>query len=97
MTNKLYVLTDIDITIIISSGFTISDIVQMTVTLTKGSEVKTYTKADGDITLGEATATLKIPRTDITETGHYEIRATFTDSGGKVRGLNTNPEWLIFY
>ena len=95
MTRQFYVLTDID-AIISCSGVLLQDITSMQVDLKKGAIVKTFTTGNGKVQISGGVITLKIPKTDITEPGTYEVRVTFTDTLGKVRGFVVDPNFMMF-
>ena len=95
---KLYINTDIDITITLA-GIQIADIAAVTVTLTKGATVLTYTVGSG-VTIGASDITLSIPDTGVRSVaaeGSFEIKILATDTGGNVRGLTPCPGILTFY
>lgn len=92
---KLYINTDVSITLTPSSGFTMEDVVSASVTfrLTDSDLSLTVTP-----TLGVSSMTANIPDTEgISTAGIYTLRVTFVDSDGNVRGLTPDPEYLIFY
>lgn len=91
---KLYVETDIDITITLA-GIMAADIVSGVVTLTSNAASKTFSGASVEI--GATNITLKITSTDISVAGIYTVKITVTDTGGSVRGLTPCPGTIIFY
>ena len=99
MTAKLYVNTDVAITLTPGTGFVMADVFSASVTLTRagGGESFTLTSSGGQITLGASTMTLNIPDSSgITYPGTYLIKITMVDSGGNIRGLTPDTEYLIF-
>jgi hypothetical protein len=100
MTAKLYINTDVAITLTPGTGFVMADVVSASITLSRsgGAETLTLTSAGGAITLGASTMTVKIPDTGgITAAGVYNIRITFVDASGNIRGLTPDAETLTFY
>ncbi len=97
--DKLYILKDHEIIITISatSGFVVSDISSLVITLKKNSTVWTsFSLADGEITIADSVITLIIKKTDITIAGIYNLIIDMTDNGGKDRGLTPCPSSLTF-
>lgn len=94
---KIYVLTDINLALSILSGFVVTDILDITLTLSKGSFSKSYTKSGGTITIVGTTITVLIANTDITDHGVYEVKVIVKDVTGKTRGITPCPESLTFY
>lgn len=96
--SKLYTNTDIDVTITLD-GILIANIAAVTITLTNGSTIKTYTDGSG-VTIGGSTIELSIPAVgaeSISAEGVYVIKILATDTGGNVRGLTPCPGSLTFY
>ncbi len=95
---KLYINTDITMTITIGTGFVIGDVVSMSVTLTKANTGAAVTFTGANVVVGASTVTLTIPDTSgITVAGVYNVKVLFTDSSGNIRGLTPTPEYLTFY
>lgn len=95
MTVKLYVNTDISLTINIGSGFIIDDVASMDITLTKNGATSGYTFS-GQI--GVDTVTVNIPDSGgITTAGTYTVKVLMTDTSGNIRGLTPTPEYLRFW
>jgi hypothetical protein len=98
MTAKLYVNTDIDIKITIGTGFLITDIASMTVTLSKAGATSGVTFSGANVVVGASHVTLRIPDSGgITLPGVYYLKVLFNDAEGNVRGLTPTPEYLVFY
>jgi len=103
-TNKLYVSTDIDIPLTITSGFVAGDIRDLEVTLTNKDDesiFRTYKKSLSEITVSGSTITLLILKTHITTPGKYAIKIRLTDTSSKVRGITPcvdgSLDYLRFY
>ena len=99
-TPVLYINTDVDVLLTIDSGFTVTDIVDMTVVLTEKADATntvTYTKSGGGVTVVGSVITLLILNPDITVAGVYDISIRITDRVGKTRGITPCPDELRFY
>ena len=99
-TPVLYINTDVDVLLTIDSGFTVVDIVDMTVVLTEKADATntvTYTKSGGGVTVVGSVITLLILNTDITVAGVYDVSIRLTDLVGKTRGITPCPDELRFY
>jgi hypothetical protein len=99
-TPVLYINTDVDVLLTIDSGFTVTDIVDMTVVLTEKADATntvTYTKSGGGVTVVGSVITLLILNPDITVAGVYDISIRITDLVGKTRGITPCPDELRFY
>lgn len=98
MTAKLYINTDIDITLTIGSGLVIGDIQSLTLTLTHATTGSVTTFSGGNVVIGTNTVIVKIPDTGgITVPGIYLVKVLFTDQPGNLRGLTPLPDFLRFY
>ena len=96
---KLYINTDVAITLTPGTGFVMADVVSASVTFTRagGTETLTLTSAGGQITLGASTMTVNIPDSSgISVAGVYLLRLTFVDVFGNIRGLTPDIETLRF-
>jgi hypothetical protein len=95
---KLYVSTDVDVTLTVGSTLAISDISSISITLSRveGAESVTFTSASGAAIIGASNIVLRIPRTSITVAGTYAIRITYVEPGGAVRGPYLDIENLVF-
>ena len=99
-TPVLYINTDVDVLLTIDSGFTVVDIVDMTVVLTEKADATntvTYTKSGGGVTVVGSVITLLILNSDITVAGVYDVSIRLTDLVGKTRGITPCPDELRFY
>lgn len=99
-TNKLYVATDIDIPLTISSGFTAGDIQDLEVTLTNKDDAsifRTYKKSLSEITVVGSVVTLLILKTHITTPGKYAVKIRLTDTSSKVRGITPCVDGTLDY
>lgn len=99
-TEKLFIETDIDVTLNITSGFTVGDISELEVELIHPSDntvAKSYRYSTGGITIDEGVIMLLIGKEDITAPGYYRFVIRLTDMSGKLRGINSNPKGLTFY
>lgn len=95
---KLYINTDIDITINIGTGFLISDVASMAVTLTKSGATTGTEFSGAAVIVGVSDVTLKIPDTEgITSPGVYYLKILMTDTSGNIRGLTPTPDHLTFW
>jgi len=96
---KLYIASDVDITLTIGTGFVIADVVTFTFQLVKsdGTAAVTLTSAGGAVVVGATTIIVSIPDSAITTAGAYLIRCSFTDSGGSIRACEPSTEYLTFY
>lgn len=95
---KLYINTDIDITINIGTGFVIGDVASMSVTLTKQGAATGLIFSGSNVVVGVSNITLKIPDTGgISEQGVYYLKILMTDTAGNIRGLTPTPDYLRFY
>ncbi len=93
MTAKLYINTDITLTINIGTGFTIDDVDSMFLTLTKGTTVAEFAG-----TVGDGVVTVNIPDTNgITEHGTYTVKITMYDTSGNLLGLTPSVDYLRFW
>ena len=102
--NKLYILTDIDAPLTITSGFTAGDIQDLEVTLTNKDDAsifRVYKKSLNEITVVGNVVTLLILKTHITTAGKYAIKIRLTDTSSKVRGITPcvdgSVDYLRFY
>lgn len=102
--NKLYILTDIDVPLTITSGFTAGDIQDLEVTLTNKDDAsifRVYKKSLNEITVVGSVITLLILKTHITVAGKYAIKIRLTDTSSKVRGITPcvdgSVDYLRFY
>lgn len=102
--NKLYILTDIDVPLTITSGFTAGDIQDLEVTLTNKDDAsifRVYKKSLNEITVVGSVITLLILKTHITTAGKYAIKIRLTDTSSKVRGVTPcvdgSVDYLRFY
>jgi hypothetical protein len=96
----LYVATDVDVILTIESGFTITDVVDLSVTLTEKADALntvTYTKTGGGVTVVGSVITLLILNTDILVPGEYSVSIRLTDLLGKTRGITPCPDELKFF
>lgn len=97
MTTDLFVNTDVTVIINIGTGFTIADVVSMSVTLSKAGSTITTTFSGGAVVVGASSVTLSIPDSGgVTSAGLYNIKILMTDTGGNVRGLTATPNFLEF-
>lgn len=97
MSPKLYINTDVSIPINIGTGLVISDIISMTVTLTRVGDASGVTFSSPNIVMTVDSITLNIPDTGgISLPGAYAIKILFVDGSGNVRGLTATPEYLLF-
>ncbi len=103
-TGKLYIATDIDIPLTITSGFAASDIQDLEVTLTNKDDAsifKIYKKSLNEITVVGSVITLLVLKTHITTAGKYSIKIRLTDTTSKVRGITPcvdgSLDYLKFY
>lgn len=99
-TPVLYINTDVDVLLTIDSGFTVVDIVDLSVTLTEKADATntvTYTKSGGGVTVVGSVITVLILNTDITVAGVYDVSIRLTDLVGKTRGITPCPDELRFY
>ena len=96
---KLYTNTDVAITLTPGTGFTMSDVVEagMVMTLANGDNVVTLSSTANQIILNQNDMTVNISDSDVSEAGVYQLRITFTDSNGNIRGLTPNTETLRFW
>ena len=98
---KVYINTDVWITLTPGDGFTMADVVSASITFTQanGSGTLTLTSSGGGIVLGASTMTVKIPDSSgITSAGVYNLRITFVDTSGNLRGLEpVDTDYIIFY
>lgn len=100
MTAKLYINTDVTFTLTPGTGFIMADVVSVSITFTQanGTGTLTLTSATAAVVLGVSTITVKIPDSSgITTAGVYNLRITFVDSSGNIRGLTPDIEYLTFY
>ena len=98
--NKLYILTDIDVPLTITSGFTAGDIQDLEVTLTNKDDAsifRVYKKSLNEITVVGNVVTLLILKTHITTAGKYAIKIRLTDTSSKVRGITPCVDGLYDY
>ena len=102
--NKLYILTDIDVPLTITSGFTAGDIQDLEVTLTNKDDAsifRVYKKSLNEITVVGSVVTLLILKTHITVAGKYAIKIRLTDTSSKIRGITPcvdgSADYLRFY
>ena len=98
---KVYINTDTWITLTPGDGFVMADVASASITFSRsgGTETLTLTSAGGGIVLGGSTMTVKIPDSSgITVAGVYNLRITFVDTSGNVRGLEpVDTDYIIFY
>lgn len=97
---KLYINTDVAVTLTPGTGFTMSDVVSASVQLTHSEteESLVLTSGAGQISLNVSDMTVNIPDSGgITDPGVYWVRITFTDSQGNIRGLTPDTETLKFW
>lgn len=101
-TPLLYVSTDIDIPIQLDSSaqFTVADITDLEITLTKRDNsaiTKTYKYSTSGISISGSEITLLIDKLDITTAGYYNVKMLMTDTLGEIRGITPCPNILRFY
>ena len=95
---KLYINTDIDITINIGTGFVIDDVVSMSVALTKSGSSAGLLFSGSNVAIGPSNIILKIPDVGgVTLPGVYDLKILMTDTSGNIRGLTPTPEYLRFW
>ena len=96
--SKVYIASDVDVTLTITSGFTVSDIDDLSLTLTKGATVITKTLGAGELAISGSGVVGVIDRTDVTEAGYYDISLVLThDSSTKQTRLTPDPETIQFH
>ena len=95
---KVYKLTDVDVILTVAIGFVISEISNMSVTLTNGDFSITYSTEFGDIEITDSNLILHIEKEDIAEPGIYNIEAIrITSTNGKVWGITPLPGTITFH
>ena len=96
---RLYIASDVDVTLTIGTGFVIADVVTFTFQLVKsdGTATITLTSAGGAVAIGATNIVVSIPDSSITTAGTYLIRCSFTDSGGNINACEPSTEYLTFY
>lgn len=95
MTAKLYVNTDIILTVNIGTGFTIDDVESMSLSFTK-SGITNPPEFEGII--ADGVVTFNIPDSGgVSEPGTYTVKILMTDTNGNILGLTPSPDYLRFY
>lgn len=94
--NKLYVNSHTVVTFTIVSGFSVSDIVSMTVNLTLISNSISKSLGSG-LTINDPNIVMEIESSDITQHGIYKIHVEITDTNGDLKRVTPCPETIEFY
>jgi len=94
MTDRLFIQTDIDVTINVT-GVDLADIVSVTITLTKG--VTQVTISYPDVVVGVTNIQAAISKTKITSPGTYSVSIRAIDTSGKTLGLSPDNNFLVFW
>ena len=81
----------------ILSGFTVSDIVELVVTLELGSESIEKKLSTGGVSIVSSEVFLEIEAADITVPGTYSMTVILTDTNGDVSTINNCPATLKFH
>lgn len=79
------------------TGFTLSDVNDLSVNLSRGTESITKTKSGGGVQIVSGTMFFSITETDVTVAGAYRLTVILTDTEGNTIRLTPCPESLTFY
>jgi hypothetical protein len=94
---KLYVESDYSISFGTLTNFTISDVADLSITLSNDTAAKTKTKSGGGVQIVGGVMFFVLTETDVTTSGVYKVSVMLTDTEGNTIRLTPCPETLRFY
>lgn len=94
--SAIYINSDTDVSLNIISGFSTSDVTDLTAVLSNDTVTKTYKLSLDEIVLDSGVYILKILKNDITTAGVYSLAITLTDSYSMERRLCLSDSYLLF-
>lgn len=93
---KIFAATDANIIMTIAGGFSVADISDIIVTLTRNSVSKVFKMSTGEIVVSGLDLIITVQANIITTTGAYAISVRLIDLNSKTRGITVVPDELVF-
>jgi hypothetical protein len=94
---KLYINSDHVISFGTLTNFTLSDVSDLSVTLSDGTNTVTKTMSGGGVEIVDSVMFFVLTETDVTTSGVYKVSVMLTDTEGNTIRLTPCPETLRFY